>query len=206
MAIKKRLQAFTLIEVLVSMMIFGFLFIGSLTAYSKIVNTSKMNEMRYLMLNKIDSEMSRLVFANENLNRSQFCSVTSDNGANWSVYNKVDPGAGSDDQFRIYANNPLHTTTAYGLHIHFDSQDRVNNIINIYDQTTDLLKEGSIVGLLAWKIEDIDSNTAVNLSLSITYPYIITNIDNDKIDIQVHPDFTIETLNLKTSTKIKSNT
>ena len=205
MAIRKKIQAFTLIEVLVSMMIFGFLFVGSLMAYSKIVNTSKMNEMRYLMLNKIDSEMSRLVFANENLNRSQFCTVLSDIGTNWDEYFIVPRGAGSDATLRVYANNPLHSTTPYGLHIHFNSLGEVNNIINIYDQSIDNLEEGSIVGLLAWKVEDINSNTASNLSLSITYPYIITKIDNNKIDVKIHPDFSLETVNLKTATQIKSN-
>ena len=206
MEISKGQKAFTLIELLVSILIFGFVLIATINAFKYISKTSKLNEIRYLMLNRIDSEMSRLVFAHENLSRSKFSELYNNTQGSWDDFFTVGIPISNDKTRAVYSSNPLHNLeNPYGLHIKINSGGSVSNILKIYNQgAADILDVGDLVGLLAWKIRYLNSDNAANLSLSITYPYVVTNIDSNLVDVSQNNDFELETINLKTSTLIKS--
>jgi prepilin-type N-terminal cleavage/methylation domain-containing protein len=203
---KSNKQAFTLIELMISILLFSFVILGSIQTYNYLSANSKMNEIRYLVLNKLDSEMSRLVFSYENVNRSNFCSKADDSMFTWQGKFEAVPGASNLTAMRNYNVNPL--DIAYGLFIRKESSQKINNIINIYNTDfNDMLSVGSIVGLLAWRVEydtgDETTATTANLSLSISYPYIVTSVTTDTTDIEPYNNFPIETMNLKTSTGVK---
>jgi len=203
---KPNKKAFTLIELMISILLFSFVIIGSIKTYTYLSAKSKMNELRYLVLNKLDSEMSRLVFAYENVNRTNFCSRSNNSMLTWQGRFEAVQGASNFQAMRNYNLNPINTN--YGLFIREESSGKINNIINIYNTSfSDMLSVGSVVGLLAWKVQydtnDETTATTANLSLSISYPYIISSHTVDITDVEPYNNFPIETMNLKTSTGVK---
>ena len=196
-------RSFTLIEVLVSMLLLGLLVILSVKAYAYIIKSSKMNEMRYLVLNRIDSEMNRLVYAYENIDANTFANHTSSSGGTWDDYFTVPVNAENDNSVRVYKTNPL--SAEYGLHVYNSGDSEKNNLIEIIDKSNDpnVVNSGDIVGLLAWKYEKyggfFGGTKYGHLSLSITYPYKAQD-DSGTLKVELIDGYDLETINLKTTT------
>lgn len=199
------LKAFTLIELLVSMLLLGMILIVSTKAYSYIAQNTQMNELRYLALNKIDSEMSRLVFAYENYDRTVF-SLNNNNHQAWDEYFEA------LKQTSFYSVNVLGKD--YGLLISTVTDNQLN-VVELKDNNDNpnIVETGDIVGIMGWRVSLLDTTKEANLSLSITYPYKVKNIlSNGKIELShlngssvniQNPDYSSkETINIKTSTKI----
>jgi Tfp pilus assembly protein PilE len=202
MAIKRK--SFTLVEILVSILLLGFILTMSIKSYEFLSTNSKINEIRYLVLNKIDSEMNRLVFAYENIDEDEFAFYTNDTNMNWDDYLKI--ALITDYQeFKTYNNNPL--KLAYGLQLNYDNDPSEQNVVEIIDNNNNpnIVDVGDVVGLLGWRIKHNASDA--NLSLSITYPYLSTeeyfDEEDNKIRVKPYLNIPIETINLKTSTKVK---
>jgi prepilin-type N-terminal cleavage/methylation domain-containing protein len=219
-------KAFTLIEILVSMLLLGFILLTSVRAYSFLSSNSKIDEIRFLALKTIDSEMNRLVFAYENLEQSTFAKIyfIADHSSNdhtrgeYDKYFKIKTDifglTSYDDKIRIYKKNPL--KESYGLSISGGWEDYIN-IVEILDTTNTVgeVQKGDIVGLIAWKIKKSSSSLPncssnppkcrADLSLSITYPYRMLDFTsrNGAAKIEKIPNIPLETINLKTTTKVK---
>lgn len=213
MAIKNNQKAFTIIEVLVAMLLFSFILLASVKAYAYLTKNHKINEIRYLALNKIDSEMNRLVFAYENFDESGTNGFTFDDEDNdwygdWDIYFFV-PEIARWKDMKIYKQNPLEKP--YGLKI--DGQWSIlRNTIEIVDKNNNpnVVDTGDIVGVMAWRVQHNPNEThpvSVHISLSITYPYTATiethQYGNDETKVNLIDGFSLETINLKTSTRVK---
>jgi len=200
-------------EILVAILLFGLILVVSIKAYSYLGFVSQFNQLRYIALNKIDSEMSRLVFAYENFSDSNFSEDTGNTNGRWDAFFNV-PISDDDDNVHIYTNNPLKNDFGLGI-----ANAPINNLnaielINIKNGIKNHIDEGDIVGIMAWKISK--KNNDANISLSITYPYKVSSINNSTLfhglEIQhldgssinyANPNYLKkETINLKTSTKI----
>jgi prepilin-type N-terminal cleavage/methylation domain-containing protein len=170
-------QAFTLIEILSAIMIMGILMVISFQSVHYINSIHQQNELRYLALNRIDSEVSRLVMAYENY-----------------TYNNFATSGSPTKHFKSISGDPIIDSGKYGLKI-----SNGQNFILLKDNTNSIntVDEGDFIGLLSWQEEKPISNNEVNLSISIEYPYIYHS-DTDYPRLW---DF-IETVNIKTSTKV----
>ena len=198
-------RGFTLIEVLVSILLTSILFYFSIQAYSHLKHTSLVNTTRYLALDKIDSEMSRLVYAYENVKENMF----ERNATEYSDSNEKSFIVSEDlGTYNIYKNNPI--DSSFGLLIN----KNINNIIEIRNisGTINEVDEGDIVGLLGFKTESFDlvykkdevdySFNITRISLSLTYPYRYIKNSNGNLVLEKYWDY-VETLNLKTSARTK---
>ena len=210
---KKLIKSFSLIEVLVSMLLLSILLVVSIKSYYYLAQNTNQNELRYLALNKIDSEMNRLIFAYENLSEGSFTDNSNiDN--QWDIHFNV-PVEGSND-VNIYEKNPLEDMFGLGISTRLLEKRNVVEIKNVINGTINSIDENDIVGIMAWKISN-NGNDA-NISLSITYPYLIRSISNsnffgNRIKIKhmngssisfLDTDYSLkETINIKTSTKVK---
>ena len=169
--------AFTLIEILTATMMMGILMVVSIQSMSYMNQIHQQNEIRYLALNRLDSEMSRLVMAYKN-----HTSIFTDTDVEGQTVYKLSNGeeAIENDDF--------------GLKISSDTNKR--NFVQLKDIGTDFNKveDGDFIGILNW--ETNTSGQDKNISLRITYPYIY-HTDTNFPQLW---DYT-ETLNLKTSTR-----
>ena len=210
---KKLIKSFSLIEVLVSMLLLGMLLVVSIKSYYYLAKNTKQNELRYLALNKIDSEMNRLVYAYENLTNNSFTSNSNINNQ-WDIHFNV-PIEG-DNGVNIYDENPLNDSFGLGISTRLLEKRNVIEIKNVINGTINSIDENDIVGIMAWKISN--NGNEANISLSITYPYLVRSISystffGDKIKIKhmngssisfLDTDYSLkETINIKTSTKVK---
>ena len=204
-------KSFTLIEVLVSILLTSILVYFSIQAYSHLKHISLTNTIRYLALDKIDSELSRLVYAYENLAENAFernnTNYANTNEKSFIIIEDVKDSSG----YNIYKENPLDED--YGLKINED----INNIIEIRNNTGNIneVDENDIVGLLGFRSENLSRTQNVRfgfldwrnvtikytrISLSLTYPYRYIKNDNDNLVLEEYWDY-VETLNLKTSAR-----
>jgi prepilin-type N-terminal cleavage/methylation domain-containing protein len=171
-------SAFTLIEVLVATVIMSIVMVVSIQSVSYVNQVHQQNEIRYLALNRLDSEMSRLVMAYEN-------------------YYDISANFMSIDTLKIYLSTSKEgiEDNRYGLKIISG-----NNFVLLNDNTKsiDTINDGDFIGILNWNEINLVSNKEVNLSVTITYPYIYHS-DTDYPKLWDNP----ETLNLQTSTKVK---
>jgi prepilin-type N-terminal cleavage/methylation domain-containing protein len=167
--------AFTLIEVLTGIMIMSIVMVVSMQSVGYINHIHQQNEIRYLALNRIDSEMSRLVMAYENYydTSSNFMST-------------------GTSKFYLSTSKKGIEDNSYGLKI-----TSGKNFIQIKDivGNENEIEDGDFIGILNWETNNTSNDT--NLSLTITYPYIYHN-DTDFPQLW---NF-VETINLKTSTRI----
>jgi len=200
--------AFTLIEVLTATMIMGIVMVVSLQSVGYVNQIHQQNELRYLALNRLDSEMSRLVMAYENYASSDnFVDNTyanTSNIVNWQEDFNLTKNLGTSDIYRIYKydnNKNAIKNDSYGLKLHSGNDRNWVQLKNIdggvNENDKDEVDNNDFVALIGWKIS-LDSITKeANLSLNITYPYIY-HTDTDFPQLW---NFT-ETINLKTSTKV----
>ena len=200
--------AFTLIEVLIATMIMGVVMVVSLQSVGYVNQIHQQNELRYLALNRLDSEMSRLVMAYENYASSDnFVDNTyanTSNIVNWQEDFNLTKNLGTSDIYRIYKydnNKNAIKNDSYGLKLHSGNDRNWVQLKNIdggvNENDKDEVDNNDFVALIGWKIS-LDSITKeANLSLNITYPYIY-HTDTDFPQLW---NFT-ETINLKTSTKV----
>jgi type II secretory pathway pseudopilin PulG len=209
-------KAFTIIEILVSMLLLGFALLMSVKAYSFLSLNSKIDEMRFLALKTIDSEMNRVVFAYENIKQNTFANILRYDGSdayntneNYDKYFKITTDrfglTSYNSRIRVYKNKPLKEN--YGLSVSGGWGDYINTV-EILDTTNTVgeVKKGDIVGLIAWKIHKVGNNEHLaDLSLSITYPYKMLGFlgRNHVAKIEKIPNMPLETINLKTTTKVK---
>ena len=168
-------SGFTMVEILTAILLLGILLIGSIKAMEYMSSAHMINEIRYLSLNRLDSEMSRLVMAYENINSTTF--VETSGGVSKYKTNPTDP----DD---------------YGLKILSSDHTNLVEIKNVKGEFN-VVDDGDLVGVLSW-IESKDSKD-VNISLSLEYPYRYNGSDDSYSKVW---DF-VESLNLKSSTKMK---
>jgi type II secretory pathway pseudopilin PulG len=212
----KPYKAFTLLEVLISVILFSVIIVVSIKAYSYFTNSSQENVINYLALAKADSEMNRLVYAYENLYETDFTedALNSDSNQSETSWMNFFKGGWTDSNSKkkIYKVNPLNES--YGLLVSGnDTVTALRNTIEIIDNNDNpnSVEVGDIVGMMAWRVHHIpdESNpTHVYLSLSLTYPYLVTkirNYDNENIKV-VHKNINgsfIRTINLKTATQVK---
>ena len=153
------------------------------------------NEIRYLSLNRLDSEMSRLVMAysiydnNDNFVDNGYADTTGD----WQEDFNVSENLGVSSEYRIYKydnNKNGLTNDSYGLKLDSGNDKNWVQLKNISGEVN-IVDNNDFVALLGWKVDSTTDN--VNLSLSITYPYIYNN--NSIVKLWDY----VETLNLKTS-------
>jgi len=200
----KQKQSFTLLEVLIAMLLLSFILVISVKAYSYISTNSRLNEIRYYALNKIDSEMNRLVFGYEKFDEGDFANNEGNTSGDWNGYFKVPKDTENVDTVRIYKKEKSPVKEKYGLNV--DGNWAKQNIVEILDTQGDpnVISTGDIVGLLAWRVEHNSTTSSVHLSLSITYPYkakIKSDMFGTETQVKEMPLFELETINLKTSTK-----
>lgn len=172
-------KAFTLIEVLSAVMIMGIVMVTSIKSVQYMNQIHQQNTLAYLALNRLDSEMSRLVMAYENYDPINF----RDYDGNISLYKEI-------------PSDPIIANQKYGLLISSGTDKRnfilIKNRVGSYNS----IEDGDFVGLLNW--EENLSSEDVNLTLKIEYPYIYhTDSDVPKLWDDTN------TVSLKTSTKIK---
>jgi prepilin-type N-terminal cleavage/methylation domain-containing protein len=207
MEIKNKIKAFTLIEVLVSMLLLSLIILSSVKAYAYILNSYKISELRYLALNKLDSEMNRLAFAYENLAETDFSANNNDTTGSWRVHFDVPHRVDNEPALKFYTANPLFD--AYGLSLStLAGVPIAGNDVEILDQNDSILNEvddGDIVGHMAWKVSHFPADAAIKnhnfvyLSLSITYPYIRTTTTSGTHHYEELDSMPVETINLKTA-------
>lgn len=201
-------RAFTLIEVLVSLILLSLVLFISFKAYKQMAYFTKLDEIRYLALNKIDSEMARLVYAYREKDEDDFTFDDDDTawGNKWDDPFSV-PDISRWKEMRIYENNPVN-----GLNdINIDGRWNIlRNVVELIDMNNNpnIVDSGDIVGSMAWRIEYHNelSPKIAHLSLSITYPYI-ANIQtfiygNPETNVTIIEGYSTETINLKTSTRL----
>lgn len=203
-------KAFTLLEVLLSMVILSILVIVSVKAYTHLKQIGEKDTIRYLALNKIDNEMSRLVYAYENINSSTFTRYNYDFGdvtpltntirVNTSTITPFNLGIIRTDFFTydIYKINPLQNS----LGLFIDTQNNVNavELKNSLDGNVNEVNEGDIVALLGFRVDRYStSDDFADIALSLTYPYKVSFDGTKFVYTQLWKN--IETLNLKTTTK-----
>lgn len=196
-------KAFTLIEVMVSIFLLSILVLASIKAYAHLTSISVKETIRYLALDKIDNEMSRLVYAYENksLNSIRRYNYSFDTTApiDHSFVVKTSTTTPSDlneaTTYNVYKTNPLDKD--YGLKI--DNSNRLNLIeLKNNEGIVNIVDDGDIIGLLGFRTKEIDGNNTSEISLSLTYPYIL---DDSAYPVQLWNY--VETVNLKTITKRK---
>lgn len=177
-------KGFTLIEILSAMIIMSIVMVVSLQSVGYINNIHQQNEIRYLALNRIDSEMSRLVMAYENYTKSSF----TDTDINGKMVYKLGN-----------AHNAIESDD-YGLKISTGADKR--NFVQLKNIGSDnnIVENGDFVGILSWNADINNTNKTANIELNITYPYIYNSDSNSYV--QQLWDFN-ETITLKTSTKVK---
>ena len=182
-------KAFTMIEILVAMILLGFLIVGSVKAMGYLRDAHQINELRYLALNKIDSEMARLVYAYREVNQTNFTNPVGSSTNAWDDEFDINVGGGA---YKVYSANPI--TENYGLLI-----DINNSLIELKNISGNFgtVDNNDIIGLLGWRISIDNVKKESNISLSIKYPYRWNNPTLSKFR-----NFN-ETINLKTSTRIK---
>jgi Tfp pilus assembly protein PilE len=166
--------AFTLIEILSGIFIMSVITIVSMQSVNYLNYIHQQNELRYLALNRIDSEMSRLVMAYENYT------------------NFTD----SDINGKYNGNNATNSGE-YGLKISTGT-DKINfvQLKNIGTNNFNKVENGDFVGILEWNATK--NGNEANLSLNLSYPYIYRS-DSDYSQLWNH----VEIVNLKTSTKVR---
>ena len=206
----KNKKAFTLLEVLLSIILLSIIVIVSVKAYTYFTRNSQKNIIDYMALAKIDSEMNRLVYAYENLVITDFTQKEDDTlpwpyEETWKTFFTVPNQRDGGEYVKIYTTNPL-KNNSYGLDVNGQ-----RNTIEIIDKNNNpnIVDNGDIVGLLGWKLynyPDKNSATHVYLSLSITYPFVAKFINNDygSDEFDMIPMYdSNKTINLKTITHIK---
>jgi len=135
--------AFTLIEILTATMIMGIVMVVSIKSIHYMNHIHQQNEIRYLALNRLDSEMSRLVMAYD----ANYTGV----GATSYNHGNTDTGIRNDD---------------YGLRITIEERNFVQ-LKNIGSDTPfNKVEDGDFVAILNF----IKSGNDINLTL--IYPYI----------------------------------
>jgi len=135
-------SAFTLIEVLAAIFILSIVIVVSFQSMSYMNQTHQQNEIRYLALNCLDSEMSRLVMADKN--------TTYDISGGAYKHGNSDLGTQDGD---------------YGLKIASDGR----NFVQLKDIRGDFNKveDGDFVAILSWT----QSDDNVTLTLKYPYIY-----------------------------------
>lgn len=176
----KSRKAFSLIEIIAGIIIMSIVMVVSLQSVAYMNHIHQENELRYLALNRLDSEMSRLVMAYKN-----YSSNFTDSDSNGTVYkySNSEEAINHDD---------------YGLFISTGTDKR--NFIQLKDieGNETIVEDGDFVAILNWdsNLTDTASNEQGYINLSLTYPYIFHN-SNDFVPIW---DYT-ETITLQTSIK-----
>jgi prepilin-type N-terminal cleavage/methylation domain-containing protein len=167
-------RGFTLIEILSATLIIGIIMAISMQSINYINHIHQQNEIRYLALNRADSEMARLVTAYEN-----FVDFTD-----------------SDSDGRYNGNNATQIG-GYGLRISTGSgKENFVQLKNAILGNVNMVDNGDFIALLEWNAT-VDNNES-NISLNITYPYIY----RDDTNFPQLWDYT-ETITINTSTKVK---
>lgn len=163
-----------MVDILVAMVLLAILLLGSVKAMGYMNSSHQINELRYLALNKIDSEMARLV-------------MTYENKSPLATYVEL-----SSSTISSYKSNPIGED--YGLKVIPDGKDliEIKNTTGAFNE----VDANDIVGYLSWS-ENVNAKDA-NLSLNIEYPYRYKSDDT----IEQVWDFT-ESVNLQTSTKVQ---
>ena len=137
-------KAFMMVDILVAIVLLGILLLGSVKSMEYMNSSHQINEIRYLTLNKLDSEMARLVMTYENKDLGTYVETSS--------------GVSS------YKQNPVDD---YGLKVISNGIDLVE-IKNIKGEFNKV-DAGDIVGYVSWT--ENKSSKDANLSLTINYPY-----------------------------------
>jgi len=213
----KNKKAFTLLEVLLSIILLSIIVIVSVKAYTYFTRNSQKNIIDYMALAKTDNEMNRLVYAYENLDETEFTENANNSDSNASEISWMNffkgGNVGDTSTKKIYKINPL--DKSYGLMVSVKKEDykAKKNIIEIIDNNNNPnnVDVGDIVGMMAWKVHHLPNEantTKVNLSLSLTYPYLVRKIKefdatNKKVFLTQMDGSFISTINLKTATKVK---
>jgi len=169
-------KAFTLIEILSAILIMGTVMVISIQSVQYVNSIHQQNEIRYLALNRIDSEMSRLVMAYENYTYSDFVNNSSSN-----IYK---------------SSTPAEINNKYGLLI-----SNGKNFVQLKNigSNNNIVENGDFIAILSWEERNNGvSNNEVNLTLTLDYPYIYNGTSTPT------PlwDYT-ELISLQTSTKVK---
>ena len=171
--------SFTLIEILTAIVIMGIVMVVSIQSINYINHIHQQNEIRYLALNRLDSEMSRLVMAYENDYNTSSNFMTT----------------GSIKTYLSTSNNGIRDGD-YGLKIS-TGIDKINFVqLKDIGGNFNKVEDGDIVGILNWQEINSVANKEVTLSVNLTYPYIYHS------NLPKLWSYT-ETINIKTSTKVK---
>jgi len=187
--------AFTLIEILTATMIMSIMMVVSMKSIHYMNHIHQQNEIRYLALNRLDSEMSRLVMIYVQKEQADFENTGTATTGDWNEPFDVNTDL-TDDSYMIYQQNPISSSNnEFGLLVSNTPNRNLVQIKNI-NGDNNLVDNGDFVALLGWKVNNHLTDSTVSINLSITYPYIF-----DGTDIKELWDYT-ETLNLKTSTSI----
>jgi prepilin-type N-terminal cleavage/methylation domain-containing protein len=204
-------KGFSLIEMMISILLIAFVMVGTVKAYRYLATSHKQNEIRYMALRAIDSEMNRLVFSYENFEEEDWWWITptgfaydDDNtSGDWKSYFEVNTTA---NNYKSYRMNTLEDD--FGLNIkrlYLLALD-LSEVVEIVDRNGNVgvVEDGDVIGLMGWKVEHHTTPYKfVHLSLSITYPYRLKELKNQsqKPSLEKLSNIPIETINLKTSTK-----
>lgn len=172
-------KAFTLIEVALAILLISFLFTALIKSVKYLYQSNFINEMRYLALNRVDSEVARIVAYYKGSGDE---TITS---SNLSPF-KVESGY----EFLIYTTDKISLVGGDNTHgLKIENNRNIVEIKNI-DSEGEVV-ESDIVGLLGW--QSIRSGNRFDISLSITYPYRYVSGNLEEV-----LNFT-ETINIQTS-------
>lgn len=189
-------NAISMIEVLVSILLLSMLFYFGIKAYKHMAFVSAQNNLRYIALDRIESEMNRLVYAYDTKTESSFENDTHlyiDVLDETVEIKKVIPSHISEESYNIYKAHPIEIEEPLVI----DNVNKINYVI---------LKD-NIVALLGFKTVNFpesfgnkkynDTLKVTEINLSLTYPYIVKD---SVIDGRTYTPLWdhVETIDLKT--------
>jgi len=176
----KSRKAFSLIEIIAGIIIMSIVMVVSLQSVAYMNHIHQENELRYLALNRLDSEISRLVMAYDKLGTT----FIDDNGGSEKFYKEP------------VLSNSVIKNDAYGLLILSTGTDK-KNYVQIKNIGTEIneIEDGDFVARLYWR--EAISGSDKNISLSLEYPYRVENSKSDFVQLWDY----LETITLKTSTQ-----
>jgi prepilin-type N-terminal cleavage/methylation domain-containing protein len=189
-------KGFSMIEILVAMVLLGILVVISIKSMKLINQNSTFNEVRFLALNRADSELNRVVYTYAT-KPTIITYVSSD--ADSTDVSSPSLSTTALGSYKIYKLEP----TSNNLHnLGLLINDGVNNIVELKDigGHPNEIEDSDIVGVIGWNSINDTTNPAFTngveeITLALKYPYRYENNTLTQLF-----EFT-ETITLKTAVR-----
>ncbi|NPA60841.1 MAG: hypothetical protein GXO06_00970 [Epsilonproteobacteria bacterium] len=194
--------AFSLIEVLSGIVVMGVVVLFSIRAIGYLNSIYGEIEMRYLALNRLDSEISRVVMGYENHKDEEFYNDSRyGGGSDWDEQFTIEEDFSSaTDGYIVYQTSSPSIVGlndgSYGLKV---SSSRSVALLKNISGDIDSIDDGDIVGLIGWRVDSsVDGSSEISINLTLRYPYIYRGDGEELSKLWSY----LESINIETSTRI----